>query len=84
MQPDQINESKVRARRLGVFVLCGVCLVIDGFDVQAMGYVAPAMQASSAGELRWIRLVAGVMSSEIEIGSREFGARTSLSACAGG
>jgi AAHS family 4-hydroxybenzoate transporter-like MFS transporter len=26
-----------------VFLLCALCLIIDGFDVQAMGYVAPAV-----------------------------------------
>jgi AAHS family 4-hydroxybenzoate transporter-like MFS transporter len=26
-----------------VFVLCMICLIMDGFDVQAMGYVAPAV-----------------------------------------
>ncbi|KMY85259.1 4-hydroxybenzoate transporter [Candidatus Paraburkholderia calva] len=28
-----------------LLVLCGLCLVIDGFDAQAMGYVAPAVIA---------------------------------------
>lgn len=28
-----------------VFLLCALCLIIDGFDVQAMGYVAPAVFA---------------------------------------
>ncbi|WJF90856.1 MFS transporter [Paraburkholderia bonniea] len=26
-----------------LFALCGLCLVIDGFDAQAMGYVAPSV-----------------------------------------
>src|ERR1700761_4740327 len=26
-----------------VFLLCGLCLVMDGFDLQAIGYVAPAL-----------------------------------------
>src|SRR5688572_33396192 len=28
---------------LRVFLLCGVCLLMDGFDVQVMGFVAPAL-----------------------------------------
>jgi len=38
-----IEESKVGAFQLGIFILCGICLIMDGFDVQAMGYVAPAL-----------------------------------------
>ncbi|GAB2922210.1 aromatic acid/H+ symport family MFS transporter [Paraburkholderia jirisanensis] len=29
-----------------VFVLCALCLMFDGFDAQAMGYVAPALRDS--------------------------------------
>ncbi|MFP3556284.1 MFS transporter [Paraburkholderia sp. SIMBA_049] len=29
--------------QLMLLVLCGLCLVIDGFDAQAMGYVAPSV-----------------------------------------
>ena len=28
-----------------VLLLCGICMIVDGFDVQAMGYVAPAIIA---------------------------------------
>ena len=38
-----IDKSKVGVFQVGIFVLCGLCLIIDGFDVQAMGYVAPAL-----------------------------------------
>ena len=37
------EDARLNAYQLGIFVLCGICLVIDGFDVQAMGYVAPAI-----------------------------------------
>ena len=30
--------------QIGVLILCGVCLMLDGFDVQAIGYVAPAIK----------------------------------------
>src|SRR4051794_29414263 len=38
-----IDKSKLSIFQIGVFALCGLCLIIDGFDVQAMGYVAPAL-----------------------------------------
>jgi len=38
-----IDNSKLGAFQIGIFVLCGLCLIIDGFDVQAMGFVAPAL-----------------------------------------
>src|SRR5690348_10748199 len=29
--------------QIWVFLLCGLCLIMDGFDVQSIGYVAPAI-----------------------------------------
>jgi MFS transporter, AAHS family, 4-hydroxybenzoate transporter len=54
MQPDEgtfgrinvtevIGESRLGAFQWSLCILCGVCLFMDGFDVQAMGYVAPAI-----------------------------------------
>jgi len=49
MQSDTINVDQiVEQSRFGSFqwrllLLCGLCLIIDGFDIQAMGYVAPAI-----------------------------------------
>ena len=40
---DVVDGSKVGAFQLGIGLLCGMCLMIDGFDVQAMGYTAPAL-----------------------------------------
>jgi AAHS family 4-hydroxybenzoate transporter-like MFS transporter len=40
---DLIDRSRLGAAQIGVLALCALCLVIDGFDVQAMGYVAPAI-----------------------------------------
>lgn len=39
-----IDERKLSAFQIGVFILCGVCLMLDGFDVQAMGYAGPAIK----------------------------------------
>lgn len=38
-----IDESPIGKFQWWIFILCGVCMVLDGFDVQAMGYVAPAL-----------------------------------------
>ena len=51
-----VDESKVGKFQIGVFVLCGLCLIMDGFDVQAWGYVAPSLFsewgiASAAGRV---------------------------------
>lgn len=40
---DVVDAARLGPRQLGVLVLLGACLVMDGFDVQAMGYVAPAL-----------------------------------------
>jgi MFS family permease len=38
-----IDHSSLGPFQVGICVLCGLCLIMDGFDVQAMGYVAPAI-----------------------------------------
>ena len=38
-----IDRSPVGRFQIGIFILCGLCLIMDGFDVQAIGYVAPAL-----------------------------------------
>ena len=38
-----IDESPIGVFQWRIFILCGLCMVLDGFDVQAMGYVAPAL-----------------------------------------
>ncbi|RON43602.1 4-hydroxybenzoate transporter [Pseudomonas frederiksbergensis] len=38
-----IDNSRLSRLQVLVLVLCGFCMIIDGFDVQAMGYVAPAI-----------------------------------------
>ena len=41
--PELLANSTVGPLQKRVFILCALCLIIDGFDVQAMGYVAPAL-----------------------------------------
>src|SRR5690606_22113535 len=36
-----IDGNKIGRFQIGLFVLCAMSLIMDGFDVQAMGYVAP-------------------------------------------
>lgn len=38
-----VDRSKLHPSQILVLVLCGLCMVMDGFDVQAMSYVAPAL-----------------------------------------
>jgi AAHS family 4-hydroxybenzoate transporter-like MFS transporter len=38
-----VDQSRVGGFQWTIFLLCGLCLIMDGFDVQAMGYVAPAI-----------------------------------------
>jgi AAHS family 4-hydroxybenzoate transporter-like MFS transporter len=38
---DRIDNSPVGALQIATFALCLLCLIMDGFDVQALGYVAP-------------------------------------------
>jgi MFS transporter, AAHS family, 4-hydroxybenzoate transporter len=38
-----IDNSRLGAFQWGIFLLCGLCLIMDGFDLQSIGYVAPAL-----------------------------------------
>jgi MFS transporter, AAHS family, 4-hydroxybenzoate transporter len=40
---DVIDNTKVNQSQVGIFILCTACLMMDGFDVQALSYVAPAL-----------------------------------------
>jgi len=42
---DALGDVRSPAFQWLLLVLCGLCLVIDGFDAQAMGYVAPSLLA---------------------------------------
>ena len=52
---DIIDARGLGPFQIGVFILFGLFLIMDGFDVQAMGYVAPAViddWGIQAGEMR--------------------------------
>lgn len=36
-----LSDSRIGPLQIRVFILCMICLVMDGFDVQALGYAAP-------------------------------------------
>ena len=38
-----IDQSRIGRLQIGTFTLCLLCLIMDGFDVQALGYAAPAI-----------------------------------------
>ena len=38
-----IDQSRLGAFQWTILVLCSLCLIMDGFDVQAIGYVAPVL-----------------------------------------
>jgi AAHS family 4-hydroxybenzoate transporter-like MFS transporter len=40
---DVIDRSRFGAFQWGILILCSLCVIMDGFDVQAMGYIAPAL-----------------------------------------
>src|SRR5436309_429320 len=40
---DVIDNAKVGGLQIGLFVLSAMCLILDGFDVQCIGDVAPAI-----------------------------------------
>ena len=54
-----LENSRVGALQVRVFVLCMACLIMDGFDVQAMGYTAPAVLAEWGGVVVTVPYLAG-------------------------
>jgi AAHS family 4-hydroxybenzoate transporter-like MFS transporter len=45
-----LENSTVGPLQIRVFALCMICLIMDGFDVQAMGYVGPAVVSEFGAE----------------------------------
>ena len=40
-----IDNSRLGSFQISIFILCFLCLAIDGYDVQSLGYVVPALSA---------------------------------------
>jgi AAHS family 4-hydroxybenzoate transporter-like MFS transporter len=45
-----LENSAIGPLQIRVFALCMACLIMDGFDVQAMGYVGPAVVGEFGAE----------------------------------
>jgi AAHS family 4-hydroxybenzoate transporter-like MFS transporter len=41
---DTVDNSRVGGFQIGIFALCAACLIMDGFDVQVIGVVAPEVR----------------------------------------
>src|SRR5215467_4474809 len=74
---ETVDNSQVRSFQIGIYVLCGLCLIMDGFDVQAWGYVAPSLFTewgipSAAGRVASVTLVGSLVFSMLadKIGRR--------------
>src|SRR5579863_5222226 len=39
-----IDNSRLGLFQWGVFFLCGLCLIMDGFDLQSIGFVGPVLR----------------------------------------
>jgi AAHS family 4-hydroxybenzoate transporter-like MFS transporter len=54
---DVIDKSRIGGFQIGLFLLCAACLILDGFDVQATGYVAAALTKDlglTGTEFSWV------------------------------
>src|SRR6266536_2283078 len=54
--PALIDEQKISALQIRVALLCAAVVFMDGFDAQAIGYVAPTLSKAwnlAPGELGW-------------------------------
>ncbi|UAN34286.1 MFS transporter [Enterobacter sp. JBIWA005] len=38
-----IDENPIGTSQWRIFILCAICMILDGFDAQAISYVAPAL-----------------------------------------
>ena len=70
--PELLAKSTIGPLQRRVFVLCLMTLIIDGFDVQAMGYVIPALSAAWGIEPAQFRTVLPAANFGVLIGSLLF------------
>jgi AAHS family 4-hydroxybenzoate transporter-like MFS transporter len=70
--PDLLAKSTIGPLQRRVFGLCLLTLIIDGFDVQAMGYVIPALSAAWNIEPAEFRTVLPAANFGVLIGSLLF------------
>ena len=67
--PELLAHSRLGPLQKRVFTLCLLTLIIDGFDVQAMGYVIPALSAAWHIEPAQFRTVLPAANFGVLIGS---------------
>ncbi len=67
-----LDNSPVGSLQKRVFMLCMACLIMDGFDVQAMGYAAPALLADWGAERSLLGPVFAAANFGVLIGSLAF------------
>jgi AAHS family 4-hydroxybenzoate transporter-like MFS transporter len=70
--PELLANSRIGPLQKRVFTLCLLTLVIDGFDVQAMGYLIPALSADLGVEPAEFRTVLPAANFGVLIGSLLF------------
>jgi AAHS family 4-hydroxybenzoate transporter-like MFS transporter len=70
--PELLAKSTIGPLQRRVFVLCLMTLIIDGFDVQAMGYVIPALSGAWEIEPSQFRTVLPAANFGVLIGSLLF------------
>jgi len=54
---DVVDNTRIGSFQIGLFVLCAACLILDGFDVQATGYVSAALTKDlglTGAEFSWV------------------------------
>jgi AAHS family 4-hydroxybenzoate transporter-like MFS transporter len=70
--PELLARSRIGPLQKRVFVLCLLTLIIDGFDVQAMGFLIPALSADWNVEPAQFRTVLPAANFGVLIGSLVF------------
>ena len=70
--PELLANSRIGPLHRRVFVLCLMTLIIDGFDVQAMGYVVPALSTAWGVDPAEFRTVLPAANFGVLIGSLLF------------
>jgi AAHS family 4-hydroxybenzoate transporter-like MFS transporter len=68
-----VDNSRIGGFQVGVFLLCAACLILDGFDVFALGFVNPDIRkelALDATRMGWV-ITSGLVG--ILIGALGFG-----------
>ncbi len=69
---DLIDNGRVGAFQARLFLLCTLCLIFAGFDVQAMGYVAPVLSPELGIERGQMGAILGAASFGVLLGSLFF------------